>query len=376
MMTKITVAYAVLILLATLLLLIQDSAVRADDFSLSLAINGEDIMEEETITIDSEGKFKVNLRIFDVTDDVILRKYSITVTLARFSFPPINEHLGDYHMAPGDNYQREMIINTRELLNSGDRPLATGIYRSQLKLEYLVNGEVKVWSKWINFQILGNPLSSVLGIAGAVISAATIGTVLWLVKGLSTLYKFAMGRLESLSRGRVVGNIVNASKKFIIKEKCPICRNPFKNKYCYICMKSAKQLSSEYRNRLKNLAIRSEELFVTGKLTRNELCTVLDIDSQTAADVIAVINSAKLFRVKGFARGLIIKAILAGICFTISTIIWVTVGGFAILSTEALLAILIAAIVIPLAVTWGFRAKAKRAFKKNTDIRRELDEGQ
>ena len=140
-------------------------------------------------------------------------------------------------------------------------------------------------------------------------------------------------------------------------------------------MKSAKQVSREYRNRLKNLAIRGEELFVAGKLTRNELCTTLEIDSQTATDVIAVMNNAKLYRVKGFARGLMIKGILASICFTISTIIWVTVGGFAILSTAALLTILIAATIIPLAVTWGFRAKAKHTLEKNTDNRRELDEG-
>jgi hypothetical protein len=376
MMTRITVAYTVFIFLTTLLLLVVDSAVRADDFSLSLAINGEDITKEEIVTINPEGKLKINLWIFDVNRDVILRECSITVTFSNISFPPISEQLGNYHIALGESYQREMTINAREFLNSGDRPLATGLYRSQVKLEYSAGGEGKVWNRWISIRILGNPLSSVFGIAGAVISTVTIGTVLWLIKGLSTLYKFAMGRLESLSRGRVVGIIVNASKKFAIKEKCPICRNPLKNRYCYNCMKSAKQLRREYRNILRNLAIQSEELLAEGKLTRNELCIRFDIDGQTAGDVIAVMNNAKLYRVKGLARGLMMKAILAGICFTISTVIWVTVGGFAILSTAALLAILIAAIVIPLAVTWGFRAKAERAFEKNADSSRELDEGQ
>jgi hypothetical protein len=365
MMTRTIIVCAVLTLLIASLLLMVDSAVRADDFSLRLAVNGEDIPEEGTVAIDSEGEFKIDLRISDVTSDVILRKYSITVTLVGVSFPPISENLGDYHMVPGDSYQREMSINAREVLNLGDRPLTTGIYRSQVKLEYSVSGGEEVWSQWINIRILGNPLSSVFGIAGAVVSAVTIGAVLWLVKGLSTLYKFAMGRLESLARGRVVGSIVNASKKFVIKEKCPICGKPLKNEYCYTCMKSAKQVRLEYRNRLKNLAIQGEELLAGGEVTRDELCTKLNIEGQIAADVIAIMNNARLFRVKGVARGLMIKAILAGICFTISTVIWVTVGGFAVLSTAALLTILIVAIVIPLIVTWGFRIKAKRAFKRS-----------
>jgi hypothetical protein len=364
MANRTIVAYPVLMLLIALLLLIADSAVRADDFILRLAINGEDIMEEGIITIDSEGEFKIDLRIFDVTRDVILRKYSVAITIVGVAFPPISENLGNYHMVPGDSYQREMTLNAREVLNLGDRPLTTGIYRSQMKLEYSMSGGEKAWSQWVNIRILGNPLSSVFGIAGAVVSAVTIGAVLWLVKGLSTLYNLAMGRLESLARGRVVGSIVNASKKFVVKERCPICGKPLKNEYCYTCMKSAKQVRLEYRNRLKNLAIQGEELLAGGEVTRDELCTKLNIEGQIAADVIAVMNNAKLFRVKGVARGLMIKAILAGICFAISTIIWVTVGGFAVLSTAALLTILIVAIAIPLIVTWGFRIKAKRVLKR------------
>lgn len=365
MITRTIAAYAVFLLLISLLFLLVASDVRANDFSIRLAINGEDIPEDGTATISSEGEFITDLRIFDVTSEVILHKYSVTVTLAGVSFPPISEHLGNYHIVPGDIYHREMTIDTREVLNVGDRPLTTGIYRCKVNLEYSGIGGEEVWSRWINIQILGNPLGSVFGIAGAVISAVTIGTVLWLIKGLSTLYKLAMGRLESLARGRVVGSIVNTSKKFVIKEKCPICGKPFKNGYCYTCMKSAKQVRLEYRNRLKNLAVQGEELLAGGEVTHDELRTKLDIEGQIAEDVIAVMNNARLFRVKGVARGLMIRAILAGICFTISTIIWITVGGFAVLSTTALIAILIAAIVIPLAVTWGFRMKAKRALQRS-----------
>ena len=57
--------------------------------------------------------------------------------------------------------------------------------------------------------------------------------------------------------------------------------------------------------------------------------------------------------------------VFTGIGIAISTIIWITVGGFAVLSTTALVVILVAAIVIPLAVTWGLRLKAKRAVRKS-----------
>jgi len=120
MMFRTTVAYPVLILGIITLILIMDSAIRADDFSLNLAINGEDIFEEGTITIDSERELIIDLRIFDVTSDIILSKYSITVTFAGVSFPPISEQLGNYHMAPGDSYQREITINAREFLKLHD----------------------------------------------------------------------------------------------------------------------------------------------------------------------------------------------------------------------------------------------------------------
>ncbi len=352
-------------LVMSTLLLAVNNTVRADDFSLRLTINGNDISAMETVQIDPDGELAIDLRIFDNPRDITLHSLSVSVTFVDISILTVSESLGNHHMEPGDIYHREIPVNSRELLKLGDATLTTGKYRSQIRLEYTVSDRVEVWSQWINIQVTGNPLLTPAGGAGAVISALTLGAVLWLAKGLSSLYQFAMGNLESLARGRVVGSIVSAARKRIIKEKCPVCGERFKNEYCFTCKKSAKEVHREYRDRLQDLAQQGEKLLADGEVTYDDLCTKLGISGQLGADVMAVIKDARVFRVQGFARRLMVRAVFTGIGIAISTIIWITVGGFAVLGTAALVAILVAAIVIPLAVTWGLRIKAKRALQRS-----------
>lgn len=348
----------------TALLLAVGTAVKADDFSLSLTINGSDISEMETVEIDPDGEFTVDLRIFDNTTDITLHQLSVSVTFLDIVILTIDEPLNDY-IEPGDIYHREIPINAPELLKLGDATLTTGKYRTQLKLEYSVYDTEAVWSRWIDVQVVGNPLLTPVGGAGAAIGAVTVGGIVWLVKGLSGLYHLALGNLESLARGRVVGSIVGATRKRIVKEKCPICGERFKGGYCHTCKKSAKQVRREYQDRLKDLAQQGEKLLADGK-TPDEMASELNISDKVAADVLAVIKDARMFRVRGIARGLMVRALFTGIGIAISTVLWVTVGGLAVLNTAALLAILIAAIVIPLAITWGLRIKAKRAIARSS----------
>ena len=352
-------------LVISTLLLAVTTTVRADDFSLRLTINGNDISEIETVDIDPDGELAIDLRIFDNTSDITLHSLSVSVTFVDISIMTISESLGNHHLMPGEEYRREIPVNSQELLKLGDATLTTGKYRSQVRLEYTAGDREGVWSRWINIHVVGNPLLTPVGGAGAVISALTVGAVIWLVKGLSSLYHFAMGNLESLARGRVVGSIVNAARKRIIREKCPVCGERFKNDYCFTCKKSAKEIRREYGDRLQDLAQQGEKLLVDGKATYDELCSELGISGQLGADVIAVIKDARLFRVQGFARRLMMRAVFTGIGIAISTIIWITVGGFAVLSTAALVVILVAAIVIPLSITWGLHIKAKRALKRS-----------
>jgi hypothetical protein len=365
MMIRNVIDCFVFALVLSALLLAVSAAVLADDFSLRLTINGNDISEMETVEIDPDGEFIVDLRIFDNPGDITLHSLSVSVTFADISILTVTESLLDHHMEPDDIYHREIPVNSREMLKLGDANLTTGKYRTQVRLEYSAGDSPTVWSRRVNIQVVGNPLLTPVGGAGAVISAMTVGAVIWLVKGLSSLYQLAMGNLESLARGRVVGSIVNAARKRIVRDKCPVCGERFKNEYCFTCKKSAKEIRREYRDRLQDLAQQGEKLLADGKATYDELCSELGIGGQLAADVMAVIKDARMVRVQGFARGLMVKAVFAGIGMALSTIIWITVGGFAVLGTAALLAILIAAIVIPLAVTWGLRIKAKRALQRS-----------
>ena len=352
------------LLLFTMLLLVSSNVQSNGDFSLRLTINGNDISEIDTVEIESDGEFIINLWLFDTTSDVVLHKVSVSVLFAGQVILTVSESLGNYHLMPGEDYRREIPVNAREFLHIGDTALLTGIYRSQVNLEYTAGGQEEIWSRWTNIQVLGNPVATPIGGAGVAVSVATLGVFLWLFRGLSSLWKFALGRLESLARGRVVGSIVGAARKHVVRDICPVCGIRFKSGYCAICGKRENVIKNEYRKRLKELALQGEKLLADGKVTEEQLPSELNISDREAADVLAVIRNARLFRVKKYSRGLMYRAIFTGLGFGISTIIWVTVGGFAVLSTTALVVILIAAIVIPLAITWGLRLKTKHAIER------------
>ena len=236
-----------------------------------------------------------------------------------------------------------------------------------------------------NIRILGNPLNTPVGAAGVAVGAGTLAGILLLVRSLvvpnlpagttlssSTpvgtsllLRELALDRLEPVTRGRVVGNIVSATKKRIIKGKCPICETRLKQGYCYTCKKPAKEVRSEYKNKLKDLALQGGQLIAGGQVaTLDDLCSRLNISGKLGTDVIATLRHAKLVKVRGLARKLTVKSIMVGIGSGISTIIWITVGGLAALSTSTLIGILIASIVIPLAVMKSLQMKARRAIMK------------
>ncbi|GAH37613.1 unnamed protein product, partial [marine sediment metagenome] len=83
-------------------------------------------------------------------------------------------------------------------------------------------------------------------------------------------------------------------------------------------------------------------------------------------DVIATLKHAKLVKVRGIARKLMGKAIVVGIGSGLSAVIWITVSGFAVLSTSVLVAILVASVVIPVVAVKSLQMKARRALKKHT----------
>jgi len=368
-------------------ILAMNNIVRAsDDFSLRLILDGEDTPEGETVTIDPLEFLKVELRINDVTRDVILQKFSLSIILAEQEISVRSIDLGNYYLAAGESYRNEIMIDIGEVFTYDGRPLATGIYRGQLKLEYTMGGQEKARSQWNYIHISGNPLSTPAGAAGVVVGAGTLAAILLFVRSLTApsiprgailpssvsikpqtlLRELAMDRLEPTARGRVTGSIASAARKAIVKGKCPICETRLKHGYCYTCQKSAKDTRREYTAKLKDLTLQTARLINDGQITTlDDLCKKLNINRRLGSDVIATLAHAKLVKVKGLARKLMGKAVTAGIGTGLSIIIWVTIGGLAFLSTTALVIILIASVVIPLVVTKSLQLKARHDIRKS-----------
>ncbi len=371
----------------TLLLAPHFAAAANGDFSLRLNINGDDLSELETIVIDPERELTIDLYISDVTSDVTLDKILVTVTFAGQTIHTLSESLGNHHIAAGEDYAEQITLNVREVLKLGDMTLVAGIYHAVIKLEYALGDQKKVWSEPNNVQILGNPMSTPLGAAGVVTSVGAVTAILMLIRSLISpgipagttipastsisslprLYDLAAERLEPAARGRVIGNIVKAAKGRIIKKRCPICGTRLKHGYCYTCKKSAKEVRNEYIDRVKALALQSSELLASGEVVAlDDLYSKLGINATLGTDVIATLKHAKLVQVRGIVGKLTGKAIVVGISSGLSAVIWITVGGFAVLSTPVLIAILAASIVIPIAVAKSLQMKARRALKKHT----------
>jgi len=372
-------------LMMTLLLAAHTVTAANGDFSFRLYINGDDLTELETIVINPERDMAVDLHIFDVTRDVTLEKISVTVTFAGQTIHTLSQSLGDFRIAAGEDFRKQITVNTREALRLGDWPLVTGTYRAVITLEYTAGNQQKAWSEAKNIRIPGNPLNTPAGAAGVVISGGTIAAILMLLKSLiapglpagttmpvSTpvrslprLYNLAAERLEPTARGRVMGSIVKAARGCIIKDRCPTCGTRLKHGYCYTCKKSAKEVRKEYVDRVRALALQSSELLASGQVTTlDELCSRLGINAKLGTDVIATLKHAKLVKVKGIAGKLMGKAVMVGIGSGLSTVLWVTVGGLVVLSSSALVVTLAASVVIPVAVTKSFQMKAKRTLKK------------
>ena len=165
----------------------------------------------------------------------------------------------------------------------------------------------------------------------------------------------------------MVGNIVKAAKRRIIKKRCPICGTRLKHGYCYTCRNSTKEVRNEYVNRVRALALQSSKLFASGQaVTLDDLCSRLKVSARLGTDVMATLKNAKLVKVTGVVRKVMGKTVMAGIGSGLSAVLWVTVGGFAVLSAATLVAILAVSIILPIAVTKSLQMKARRTLKRHT----------
>jgi hypothetical protein len=260
--------------------------------------------------------------------------------------------------------------------------LATGKYDGFIRINYSIEEQNKIFSQPKNISILSNPITSVAGVVALVITGSAIaaGTALATslaspsiaagaivpmqtkVKPLERLLRFAQGRLEPTARGSVVDAIVREARKRIKKRYCPICSSCIKHDYCYTCNKTTKVVEKEYTEKIRVLALQGIQLLASGEVkTLDVICSKLGISDKLGTDVIATLRNARLVRVKNIATKLMGKAVTTGISSAISFVLWITIGGFAILSTWLLITILVIALLLPILATKFFQWQARRA---------------
>lgn len=381
---RLTLLVAFAMLLA-LLLMANAAAQDNGDFSLQLNVDGDDLSEAGTIVIHPGQELTIGLHIFDVRREVTLEDISVVVTFAGLPVLNFSQHLGGFNIAAGEEYRQSITVNAAEALEAGGKPLVTGIYHAVVRLEYSADGQQRFWSEAQNVRIPGNPLNTLAGWAGMVLSGATALAIFTLARSIiapglaagttmpantpispvQRLHDLALERLEPAARGRVMGNIVKAARGRIVKQRCPICDTRLKHGHCYTCGKSAGEVRKEYIERVKALAFQSAELLASGQaVTLDDLCSRFSISPRLGTDVIATLKKARLVKVKGVVRKVMGKALVAGIGSGLSAVLWITVGGLAALSTSVLVVILAVSVVLPVAVARSLQIQAGRALKK------------
>ena len=348
-----------------------------DDFTLELSINGQDISALDTIAVDPDDDLIIDLHIFETSQEVVLHSLSLSITFSGLPVATITESLEDEVIQPGEEFSDNIIMSPQRFLNIGGMTIATGVYNGLIELDYSISGSNDSFSYPIKIRILGNPFASLVGVLGAIataaaaVSAAILGTSLAAggsvvaanvqLIALENLKRFALGRLEPTARGSVVGAIVRAARKRVRKRYCPISYNRMKHDYCYICKKTAKEVEKEYTEKVKALALQGIQLLASGEVkTMDALCSKLGIDNRLAMDVIASLKNVKLVKVKGIASKLMAKAVITGISTAISAILWISIGGFAILNTWMLITVLFLALLLPVLITRYFQWRARK----------------
>jgi hypothetical protein len=295
----------------------------------------------------------------------------LAITIGGQPVARLIESLQNEAIAPGEEYNDIITMSPQAYLNAGGMNIATDIYNGLIELVYSIVGNDKTFSYPIKIRILGNPINSLMGVIGiiatatATISSIILGTSLVATGffvtsnvqliALENLKRFALGRLEPAARGSVVGALVRAARKRIKKRYCPICYSRIKHDYCYSCNKTTKEVEKEYTEKVKELAQKGIQLLASGEVkTMDALCSRLGIDNCLEIDVIATLKNAKLMKIKGIASKLMAKAATIGISSAISVILWITIGGFAILSTWMLVTVPFLALLLPILITKYF----------------------
>jgi hypothetical protein len=359
-----------LLMLATTVIPFSSLPVRAaeanGDFSLELKLNGQDALQQKKIVVDSKSPVKLDLYVYDVSSTAEINRISVIVFFAGMTIANFSQEL-NYVVNPGETYKPVLEpINLKDYVSVWGITVTTGRYLAIVQLDYSVSGQPRIWTQEKEIEIPGNPFTTMAGVVAAIFSGiASAAALTWLSSVLgygAQLRSLDMRKtLESRARNNISKELVTAARKIVDRDKCPVCEGNIKYSYCRNCRKPARDIFRQYYKNVKEVSARGIALLSRGEIQNmSELPTSLGVSGRMAEDVIATIMNARLLAAKRVARKLAISAIITGISSGISLVLWVTVGGFVVVSTTTLVIILILSLVVPLIIVKIMLVRTRR----------------
>ena len=348
-------------------------------FRLRLIVNGEDVTQSDTITLDPAEDLLVVLVVEEMSPGVTLERLSLAVMF-----------LGQEIASPGWDLTNVAVGREKRFTRKageyldvlGFKPV-TGRYETKVRLDYRVDDAPTEWLRPLEVTIPGNPVATPVGVAavatGAVGVLAALGVIRAVVSPtialgsaaggvsatpLDPLQDLALDRLEPMARGKVASAVTKAAHKRISRDRCPMCGTKIRHNHCDTCQKTAREVRQEFSEQIQELMNRAVPLLAQGgSVTLDALSRQLGITRQLATDVLAVARHARLVKVRGLARKLTGKVVMMGVSTGLSATLWVTVGGFARLTPTILIAIVVSTVVVPLLLTRLLAWRAGRALR-------------
>jgi predicted transcriptional regulator len=361
-----------LTILYFIILIIQpaNSAKINEDFILNITVDNLDITEKKEVSFPTNETVSI-IYNFKALRDVKINSLSLTLTFAEQNIISRELPLKAKYLPKGSKLTG--IVNASVKLLG--MPIATGNYKVELKLDYEVNGERKVWKEPITVKILGNPLTTAAGGLAVLTTFLTVAEVFSSFRAVNPKVKAnevlpqsseiridkPKEYLEPLVRGRFVAALTSEVKKRIRKRFCPICASKLKKNYCSKCNLSEEDAKKQYLSRMNEILPKVLNLLLdTRSLTLTSICKRFNINQKMASDVLASFRNSGIAKLKGLSLGLVKKGITIGINFSISTILWITIGGFAILNQTQLITIIVLSILIPAIIGKLSERRAKK----------------
>ncbi len=353
------------------------------DFALEIHVDGQDLSTLSVLTLDVTRTSAIDLRVHDAKQDLTLRSITVAPAIAGREIVAFQKALTEAHVVSGQDFSTRMELSLGDYLSWDGRPLATGLYDVHVTVDYeTASGGQRTYDLPLEVRVPGNPLATPPGIAAVLFGIAAIAAAFSLASSVTTpaiafgmqlpataqayatnqFKDFSSGGLEPMARERSIALMTEAAKKRMKKDRCPMCGAHLKHDMCLPCGKPVEELRAEYVDSMKDLMVDFGDAFADNQvLSVGALSRELGITPHLATEFLAVARKAKLMGIKGIGARVGGKALMMSVNAGVSTVLIITVGGFARLTPTILAVIVVLTVAAPLAITRYVAWRARRA---------------